>query len=125
MKTLGNTEIKITKSENGENESHLEITEAILVYCNIINNNYQQDLRVLYTFTPNKSIGELLNTSPNSFMFLKSLASEFLYIELWLTDQNSKPLEREDGINMNLVISYSVKYKKWRDIQFSLEIAYL
>ena len=112
MKTLGNTKSKITKSENGENESYLEITEAILAHCNIINNDYKQDSRVLYTFAPNKSFGELLNTSPNSFMFLKSLSSEFLYIELQFTDQNSKPLEIKDRINMNLVISYSVKYKK-------------
>ena len=45
-------------------------------------------------------------------MFLKTFNSEFLYIEVWFTDQNSKPLEIEDKINMTLVISYSLKYKK-------------
>ena len=45
-------------------------------------------------------------------MFLKTFNSEFLYIEVWFTDQNSKPLEIEDKTNMTLVISYSLKYKK-------------
>ena len=54
MKLLGSTENKITKNKNGENIPHLEITEVVLVHCNIINNDYQQDLRALYTFLPNK-----------------------------------------------------------------------
>ena len=45
-------------------------------------------------------------------MFLKTFNSEILYIEVWFTDQNSKPLEIEDKINMTLVINYSLKYKK-------------
>ena len=54
MKLLGSTENKITKDKNGENVPHLEITEVVLVHCNIVNNDYQQDSRVLYTFVPNK-----------------------------------------------------------------------
>ena len=50
MKLLGNTKNKRTKDKNGENVPHLEITELVLVHCNIVNNNYQQDSRVLYTF---------------------------------------------------------------------------
>ena len=53
MKLLGNTESEITKDDSGENVSHLEITEVVLVHCNIVNNNYQHDSRVLYTFIPN------------------------------------------------------------------------
>ena len=60
MKLLGSTENKITKDKNGENELHLEITEVVLVHCNIVNNDYQQDSRVLYTFVPNKPFGSLL-----------------------------------------------------------------
>ena len=60
MKLLGSTENKITKNKNGENVSHLEITEVVLVHCNIVNNDYQQDSRVLYTFVPNKPFGSLL-----------------------------------------------------------------
>ena len=56
MKLLGGTENRITKNKNGENAPHLEITEVVLVHYKIFNNNYQQDLRVLYTFVTNKSI---------------------------------------------------------------------
>ena len=52
MKLLGSTESKITKDKNGENVPYLEITEVVLVHCNIVNNYYQQDSRVLYTFVP-------------------------------------------------------------------------
>ena len=68
MKLLGSTKSKITKDKNGENVSYLETTEVILVYCNI-NNDYQQNSKVLYTFIPNKSFGQLLDVSPKSFIF--------------------------------------------------------
>ena len=51
---------------------HSEITEVVLIHCNIVNNNYQQDLRVLYTFVPNKSSVQLLDISPKRFIFLKT-----------------------------------------------------
>ena len=57
MNLLGSTEKKINKKKNGENDPHLEITEVVLVYCNIVNNDYQHDSRTLYTFVPNKSFG--------------------------------------------------------------------
>ena len=60
MKLLGSTNNEITKDKNGENVPHLEITEVVLVHCNIVNNDYQQDLRILFTFIPNKSSGQLL-----------------------------------------------------------------
>ena len=43
MKLLGSTESKITKDKNGENVPHLETVELVLIYCNIVNNNYQQN----------------------------------------------------------------------------------
>ena len=52
IKFLGSTENKITKDKNGENVPHLEITEVVLVHCDIVNNDYQQDSRVLYTLFP-------------------------------------------------------------------------
>ena len=72
MKLLGSTENKITKDKNGENVPHLEITEVVLVHCNIVNNDYQQDSRVLYTFVPNKPFGSLLEISPTNHIFLKT-----------------------------------------------------
>ena len=61
MKLLGSAKIKITKNENGENVPHLEITEVVLVDCNIIKNYYQHNSRVLFTFFPNTSVGKLLD----------------------------------------------------------------
>ena len=92
MKLLASSKNKIIKNENGENVSHLEITEVVLVHCNIVTNNYQQDSRVLYTFVPNKSFGQLLYILPKNFIFLKTFDSEFSSIEVWFIDQNSKPL---------------------------------
>ena len=68
MKLLGSTKIKITKNENGENVPHLEISEVILIHCDIVSNDYQQDSRVLFTFAPNKSFGQLLDISPKYFI---------------------------------------------------------
>ena len=96
MKLLGSTKSKITKNENSENVPHLKITEVVLIHCNIISNNYQQDSRVLYTFVHNKLFRQLLDISLKKINLLKSFNSEFLYIEIWFTDQNSKPLEIED-----------------------------
>ena len=69
MKLLGSTENKITKDKNGENVPHLEITEVVLVHCNIVNNDHQQDSRVLYTFVPDKPFGSLLEISPTNHVF--------------------------------------------------------
>ena len=104
MKLLGSTKNKITKDKNGENVPHLEITEVVLVHCNMVNNDYQQDLRVLYTFVSNKSFGSLLDISPSNHIFLKTFNSEYDEIIVWFTDQNSKPLEIEDRINVTMVI---------------------
>ena len=94
MKLLGSTKNKITKNGNNENVLHLEIAKAALVYCNIVNNDYQQNLRAFYIFVPDKSFGKSLDISPKISIFLKIFDSEFSYIEVWFTDQNSKPLER-------------------------------
>ena len=60
MTLLGGTKNEIAKDKNSENVPHLEITEVVLVHCNIVNNDYEQDSRVLYTFVPNKPFGSLL-----------------------------------------------------------------
>ena len=70
MKTLGSTKSKITKNENGDNASNSEINEAVLVQCNNVKNDYQQDSRLLYTLF-------LINHSVNCYIFhLKILYSE-------------------------------------------------
>ena len=104
MRLPGSTKNKITKNENGENVPHLEITEVVLVHCNIVNNDYQQDSRVLYTFVSNKPFGSLLEISPINHIFLKIFNSEYEEIIVWFTSQNSKALEIEDRINLTILI---------------------
>ena len=77
MKLLGSTESKITKDKNGENIPHLEVVELVLVHCNLVNNDYQQDSRILYTFVPNKTFGSLLEISQTNQVFLKILILNF------------------------------------------------
>ena len=104
MKLLRSTESKITKDKNGENLPRLEITEVVLVHCNLVNNDYQHDSPVLYAFVPNKSFGSLLDISPSNHIFLKTFNSEYDEIIVWFTDQNSNALEIEDRINLTVVI---------------------
>ena len=104
MKLLISTESKITKDKNGENVPHLEIVELVLVHCNPVNNYYQQDSRILYTFVPNKTFGSLLEISPTYQFFLQRFNSEFQEVKIWFTDQTSKQLELEDKINITLTI---------------------
>ena len=79
MKLLGSTESKITKDKNGENVPHSEVVELVLVHCNLVNNDYQQDSRILYTFVPNKTFGSLLEiSSTNQVFFKKHLILNFM-----------------------------------------------
>ena len=110
IELFGSAKSKIKKGKNGENVSHLETIEVVLVHSNIVKNDYKQDSRVLYTFVPNKLFGQLLDTSPKKFIFLTTFYSEFPYIELWFTDHNYKPLDIEDKINITLVINQSAKH---------------
>ena len=61
IKLLGSTKNNITKDKNGESLPHFKIPEIVLVHCNVVDSDYQQDSRVLYTFVPNKPFGSLLN----------------------------------------------------------------
>ena len=98
MKLLGSAEDK-----NSENVPCLEVVELVLVHCNLVNNDYQQDSRILYAFVPNKTFGSLLEISPTNHVFLKTFNSEFQEIKIWFTDQTSAPLELEDKINVTLI----------------------
>ena len=75
-----------------------------MVHCDIVNNDYQQDSRVLYTFVPNKPFGSLLEISRTNHIFLKTFNSQYDEIKVWLTDENSQPLEIEDRTNLKMVI---------------------
>ena len=73
MKLLGRSESKLVKDKNGKSVPYLEITEVVLVRCNIVNNDYQQESRIVYTFVPNKPFGFFLEISPKKSYFLKNI----------------------------------------------------
>ena len=104
MKFLGSSKSKITKDKNGENVLHLEVVKLVLVHCNLVNNDYQQDSRILYAVVPNKTFGSLLEISTTNHLFLETFNSEFQEIKIWFTDQTSSPLELEDKIIVTLII---------------------
>ena len=85
----------------------LESAEVILVHCNLVNNNYQQASKVLFTFVPNKQFRQLINIAPHSLTMLNTNL-EVLFIEMWFTDQNSEFLEIENNVNLTLVIGLTL-----------------
>ena len=72
--------------------------------CNLVNNNYQKASKVLFTFVPNKQFGQLITITPHSPTMLKTANAEFLFIEVWFTDENNRSLEIEDNVNITLII---------------------
>ena len=74
------------------------------MHCNLVNKNYEQASKVLFTFVPNKQFGQLVNILPHSLTMLSATNTEFSSIEMWFTDQNSEPLEIEENVNMTLTI---------------------
>ena len=70
------------KENINEDKIHLEINKIILVYCNIVNNDYQRDSRLLYTFISNKSFRQLLEISTTNLICLKTFNSELLHVEV-------------------------------------------
>ena len=104
MRLLGSSANSIDIDKNSELVSKLESVDLILVHCNLVNNNYQQASKVLFTFVPNKKYGQLITVSPHSLIMLKTVNTEFSFIEIWFTDQHNRPLEIEDSVNVSLII---------------------
>ena len=111
MKLLGSTKKDVDQDKDGEDVPKLESVEVVLVHCNLVNNNYQQASKVLFTFVPNKQFGQLINIAPHSLIMLSTTNTEFSSIQVWFIDQNSQPLEIEDNVNMTL--STEPKYRKY------------
>ena len=104
MKLLGSSEKDVDQDKDGEDVPKLESVEAVLVHCNLVNNNYQQASKVLFTFVPNKRFGHLRNISPHSLTMLNTTNAIFLFIKVWFKDQNNRPIEMEDNVNITLII---------------------
>ena len=104
MQLLRSLKKDIDQNKDGEIVPKLETVEVVLVQCNLVNNNYQQASKVLFTFVPNKQFGQLITISPHSLTMLKITNTEFSFIEIWFTDQSNRPLEIEDNVNIALII---------------------
>ena len=107
MQLLGSSKKDIDKNKDGEIVSRLETVEVVLVHCNLVNNNYQQASKVLFTFVPNKQFGQLITITPHSLTMLKTTNAELTSIEIWFTDQNKRPLEIKENVNVTLIIGIS------------------
>ena len=104
MRLLGSSSDTIDDDKNSELVPKLESVDLVLVHCNVVNNNYQQASKVLFTFVPNKKYGQLITVSPETLIMLKTVNTEFSFIEIWFTDQDDRPLEVEDSANISLII---------------------
>ena len=104
MRLLGSSVDTTDGDKNSELVPELESVDLVLVHCNLVNNSYQQASKVLFTFVPNKKYGQLITVSPETLIMLKTVNTEFLFIEIWFTDQDNRPLEIEDSANISLII---------------------
>ena len=107
IQLLGSSKTVNDKNKDGEIVPRLETVEVVSVHYNLVNNNYQQASKVLFTFVPNKKFGQLINIMPYSLTMLKITNAEFSFIEIWFTDQNNRSLEIEDNVHITLIIGIS------------------
>ena len=82
----------------------LESVEIVLVHCSLVSNSYQQASKVLFTFVPYKQFRQLITILPHLLAIPKTTNSEAPFIQVWFTDQNNRPLEIEDRVNITLII---------------------
>ena len=104
MELLGSSTDTIDGDKNSELIPKLENVELVLVHCNLVNNSYQQASIVLFTFVPNKKYGQLITVSPETLIMSKTVNTEFSFVEIWFTDQDNRPLEIEDSVNISLIV---------------------
>ena len=107
MRLLGSSSDTIDGDKNSELVLKLESVDLVLVHCNLVNNSYQQASKVLFTFVPNKKYGQLITVSPETLIMLKTVNTEFSFIEIWFTDQDNRPLEIVDSVNISLIVGIS------------------
>ena len=107
MQLLGSEKKDIDQNKNGELVPRLETVDVVLVHCNLVNNGYQQASKVSFTFVSNKQFGQLITITPHSLATLKTTNAECSFTEIWFTDQNNRPLEIEDNVNIILIIGAS------------------
>ena len=104
MRLLRSSTDTIDGDKNSDLVPKLESVDLVLVHCNVVNNSYQQASKVLFTFVPNKNYGQLITISPETLIMLKTANTEFSFIEIWFPDQDNRPLEIEDSVNISLIV---------------------
>ena len=107
MRLLGSSTDTIDGDKNSEFVPKLESVDLVLLHCNLVNNSYQQASKVLFTFVTNKKYGQLITVSPETLIMLKIVNTEFSFIEICFTDQDNRPLEIEDSVNISLIVVIS------------------
>ena len=104
MRLIGSAKKDKDQDKDEEDVPRLESAEVVLVHYNLVNNNYQQASKVIFTFLPNKQFGQLITNRPHSLIVLNATNIEFSSIEVWFTEQKSKQLEVEDNVNRPLIL---------------------
>ena len=94
----------IDTTKNGENIPRLEIVRNVLVFCNLVENVYLQDSKLLFSFVPNSRFGSLLSITPKVLTYCDTVDSISDYIEISLADQNGRPLGINDDITVTIII---------------------
>ena len=103
QKLLGDGPV-IDKDKNSKNVPQLDQVEYVLLHCNIVENEYLQNSKLLYEFVPDKTFGQLISVRPPVFIQCKTRDTIFDYIEIWSTNQNNNSLQIEDKVSVTLII---------------------
>ena len=104
MKLLWTTKKDVDHDKNGDNAPKLEIVLVIWMHYNVANNSYQQASKVSFTFVPDKQFVQLITIASHSLPMLKTTNAKSSFKEVWFTDQNNRPLEIDDNVNITLLI---------------------
>ena len=94
----------IDQNKNCTNIPELKIVESVLLHCNVVENDYLQNSKLLYTFVPNNAFGQLLSIQPKPLIQAKTTDSIFDHIEIWFTDQNNNSLKINNSVSIALII---------------------
>ena len=82
MKLLGSAKKDFDKDKDGEIVPKLEFLEVVLVHYNLVKNCYQHTSKVLFSFVPNKQLGQLINISPHSLAMMNTVNTKYSFIEV-------------------------------------------
>ena len=100
MRLFGSKKEDVDSDKSSKNVPKLKSDEVVLVHCNLVKDDYQHTLKVIFSFVPSKQFGRLINISLHSLTMMNTVNTEFSFVEVWFTDQASKALEIEDNVNL-------------------------